>query len=33
MEKKKKHQFPILFPNAAGIDISSKEHYKTVAKL
>jgi transposase len=30
MEKKKKHQFPILFPNAAGIDISSKEHYVAV---
>src|SRR3954465_5687098 len=27
---KKKSGFPILFPNAAGIDVASKEHYVAV---
>jgi transposase len=27
---KKKGGFPILYPNAAGIDIASKEHYVAV---
>ncbi|MBK7696231.1 MAG: hypothetical protein IPI30_18480 [Saprospiraceae bacterium] len=28
--KKKTKAFPIIYPNAAGIDISSKEHYVAV---
>ena len=28
--KEKSKAFPILYPNAAGIDISSKEHYVAV---
>src|SRR4051812_17765670 len=30
MEKNSKKSFPIIYPNAAGIDISSKEHYVAV---
>lgn len=30
MKEKKSKSFPIIFPNAAGIDISSKEHYVAV---
>ena len=30
MKEKKSKAFPVLFPNAAGIDISSKEHYVAV---
>lgn len=30
MKEKKAKAFPILYPNAAGIDISSKEHYVAV---
>jgi len=30
MKEKKSKAFPILYPNAAGIDISSKEHYVAV---
>ena len=28
--KDKKRAFPVLYPDAAGIDISSKEHYVAV---
>src|SRR3982751_3647597 len=28
--KKKKSGFPVLYPNAAGIDVASKEHYVAV---
>lgn len=30
MKKEKAATFPVLFPNAAGIDIGSKEHYVAV---
>ncbi|MBK6355166.1 MAG: transposase [Saprospiraceae bacterium] len=30
MKEKKTKAFPIIYPNAAGIDISSKEHYVAV---
>ena len=30
MKEKKSKSFPVLYPNAAGIDISSKEHYVAV---
>jgi len=30
MKEKKSKAFPIIYPNAAGIDISSKEHYVAV---